>query len=274
MRHSCFFFALLCLCVTGTAGENTATPTASQTTLAQPATGVSVWMKCYQRITLPRAFNWNAATFHTLLRNPSWNGEAIMDFLSDSPEIATLYAADAFTIQGYLVREHTGHVFKRAEEQFRFFPSNIRPPGKKSWFELFKAGIALHDIGKPVAGEAGDKKRAPEFTVPIVEIVLENLGFSRAERGLLIALIGHDIVGEVAQRKRSPQSAYEALVDVARSIQMDPTEFFQAQLFFYTIDGSSYDNVLDLIFIQTDDGQLLPNKQAPLVELQRLFSAQ
>ena len=118
--------------------------------------------------------------------------------------------------------------------------------------------IALHDIGKPLAVRAGDKRRQHEFTLPILKKALADYGFSEAESKLAHALVDHDVVGNFVKRRIDAIAARAALNEIANGAGLALADFIPIQLLFYTVDASSYPSLRQAIFTMTEDGLIVP----------------
>lgn len=208
--------------------------------------------------------------FRRLLAAPEWNGKQILDFLSENALVGQLLDADAGLFQHYTVRQHTLRVFGVAAKQDAFMP-DVAPPRGTTWKTLFKLAIALHDISKGVAAEAGNKNEHHHLCVPMAEKIMADLRVAPKHQLVIRSLIEHDLIGDVMRNRRTVAESHTALADLARDNGMAPVDFFRMQVFFFTLDAASFDNVRKLHFVEDLDGSLHPTKQTAFRELAQSF---
>jgi hypothetical protein len=123
------------------------------------------------------------------------------------PQVADMYAQDAGVSEGYSIGEHTGMVLDMWSRQAS--PAQLDGLSERLGVDvtrLMHSTLLLHDIGKPLAIQEGEKWRQHEFTLPIMADVLAKEGFSEQEVKLAQAVVGHDIFGEVLKGRLSPQA--------------------------------------------------------------------
>jgi hypothetical protein len=154
------------------------------------------------------------------------------------------YASGIGVHEGYTLEQHTTMVLNQFEKYFR--DRNL-PGGMKT--ESFKTLLALHDIGKPAAIEAGDKTRQHEFTLPLLEKSLKALKgsgwgsidrISEKDANAAVALINADVIGEYLQGKISPEETAEIIKKNAKAAGMNPEDFLDLELILFKVDAGSY----------------------------------
>ncbi len=235
--------------------------------------GLKLLRKCHDRILAlsQGALRYNLPRFQRMMDAPAWNGEAILDFLGQPPDVLELLNADAGTFQHYSVGVHTDRVFKVAATQDAFLPDDIPAPPGTTWKKLLKLAFALHDISKGVAAEEGDKNHHHHLCVPMAERIMGELELPLSHQTLIRSLISHDLIADVLRGRRSVEDSHSALAELARTNGMEPRDFFRVQLFFFVADAASFNNVRNLHFEQAPDGRLLPTKHPLFRELQSSF---
>jgi hemoglobin/transferrin/lactoferrin receptor protein len=93
------------------------------------------------------------------------------------PQVADMYAQDAGVSEGYSIGEHTGMVLDMWSKQAS--PAQLDDLSSRLEMDvprLMHSTLLLHDIGKPLAIQEGEKWRQHEFTLPIMADVLANSG--------------------------------------------------------------------------------------------------
>jgi hypothetical protein len=198
------------------------------------------------------------------------SGSEIINYLVNDSELEQLFKASAGVWEGYSVEEHTLMVFAVFVQQFPLYQARYQfqvLPDVRLLATL-KLTLALHDIGKPYAIAAGDKERQHEFTIPLLEKVFLQLGFSVNEVKLAKALVDNDVIGEWIQGRISLEQAKEELEKIAQTAGMSLINYIPLQLLFYTADAGSYPNLYRRVFTTVDD-LLIPKK----FQFQRLWNA-
>ncbi|MDP2401954.1 MAG: isochorismatase family cysteine hydrolase, partial [Actinomycetota bacterium] len=99
--------------------------------------------------------------------------------------------SDVGVWERYTLREHVFMVIGQYERYF------MRDTSGSISSEDMLLVLALHDIGKPAAVAAGDKRRQGEYTRRVAEAFLAHLGFAddHVVRKLIRALSAHDPIG-------------------------------------------------------------------------------
>ena len=202
----------------------------------------------------------NTEKFWNILSTQEVNGKEIIEQLSQDKAIKNLFEKSAGLFEGYTVQEHTLMVFAVFKEQFNNYNKHFKfnVPSDIRLFETLKMAIALHDIGKSLADERGDKERQHEYTIPILKFQLKKFNFSTNEINFVQSLVGHDIIGGLMQQKISLEEAKSRLQTAANNAKMSLHDFLPLQLLFYTIDAASYPAVRQSYFTQ-NNGLLVSN---------------
>lgn len=207
------------------------------------------------------------------LRLTRMNGKSIIEFFSQNAKLNELFNKGAGVKEGYSIREHTLMVYDVFNEIRRFFPLQNRITKDGTNLEdLTNFIIALHDIGKPVAIKNEGKHLQHEYTLPIIQDIMKTHGFQQNDVNVISSLIGNDVLGNLMKGTISPQEAFRRLNSFANDAGMNPSDFFQLQAFFYTIDAASYPLLRAKIFQSTTDGRLIPNSPR-FEELQSMYQS-
>lgn len=183
------------------------------------------------------------------LASPSTDVDSIIQFLSQDPKIKKLYRSRAGNYEVYTIRTHT----ERVAENYLLQTKNFRFETASSvknvrLTPLMKATIALHDIGKPLALAKGSTHLQHQFTLPILEKKLLELGFSLDEIGVAKALVDHDVLGDLAKGIISPEEAYVKLVRISEKTPFTPNDFYRLQKDFYIADAAAYPGLRESVF--------------------------
>jgi hypothetical protein len=174
----------------------------------------------------------------------------IQDFISifknDFPE---LFSMSVGVHEGYSLEDHTKLVLTQFDRYF----SNKPLPGNVTK-TLFRTLLVLHDLGKPMAVQKGNKHLQHEETSKIVRPILEQLEFSGREISISLSLIGGDPIGEYIKG----ENVYNTLKEIrnmAGIAGLPVNEFFELLLIYYKCDAGSYTSdsggirSLDWIFV-------------------------
>jgi len=194
------------------------------------------------------------------LAKPSTDGNSILSFLEQDEEARALLAKSAGVQEGYTVKEHTLRVYGVFADQLA--SSGLKPVqigGENVDLpNLLKFTIALHDIGKGSAAEAGNVSLQHKFTIPILEKNLQKFGFSRKETEIASALVDNDILGAMVKNQLSVEDAQKSLTEIAQKVGMQPADFFTLESLFYRSDAASYPQVRENYFFSAG-GRVQPN---------------
>lgn len=195
-----------------------------------------------------------------LSRRDSQSGWDLLGFLMQEPKLKALYQ-ESLGENIPSVLSHTGGGLQNFLRQFPFFESRFSHlESDIRIYETLKLALALHDIGKGRAIKAGDKDKQHEFTLPILRQVMTQFNFNEAEIRLAETLVGNDVIGETFNPRinLSVETALLKLQDLAVKAEVSPSNFIELQLFFYTVDAGSYSALRAELFVENEQGRLLP----------------
>ncbi len=208
------------------------------------------------------------------------DGDAIVQFLKFNAEnvklprniiisLATLFSSDLDLQEGFSLERHTlmGYAqMKKLMPSFRW--SDIQAPPNVDPKRTLQFLYSLHDSGKPYATSVGLSHQ--ELSADILGQVMYQGGFTLAEIELAKALVGNDAIGSMIQYGTlTPQDAFEKILAISKRTNLSPRDFFKLQTFYYTVDASSYPQLLGSIF-NRDGGMLVP-KSDKFKVLKNLF---
>lgn len=238
----------------------------------------------YQQAALTQPAGDLAGRMAALLAAEPADGEALIAAFESVPGLRDLFCEWAGVGEGFSIRTHTLMVYEQLNSQFRHFGlDDIEMPQDVSLRRMFNGLIGLHDIGKSVAIEEGDKHRQHEFTTPIIKHTLAQAGLTPTEIALAANLVDNDILGDVVKRdskkatKEEPQedldttAAYERVCTLASEVSMNPDDYFKLQAFFYTVDASSYAFLRKHVF-DDHDGKMVPKSKSFAALERRVFN--
>jgi hypothetical protein len=206
------------------------------------------------------------------LRDDSFRPEKLINVLSTDPEIETLFAAATGLKSIPTIREHTLRVFKVFERQWRFLEEKLPATGMTAdarLKKLFRFTVALHDIGKGIAIDIGDRSRQLEYTNVIFREQLRAAGFNESEARLALALIYGPIFGDLADGHMTPELAVKKIREQAKRSRLTPLQYATLRGFFFTCDAASYDWLRAKSFVTESNGEIRPSfpAYAQVIEL-------
>jgi len=172
--------------------------------------------------------------------------------------------------KGKTVGQHTDQVLANWKD--RADPKMLSDMSDKYGVDMPKLmgdAILLHDIGKGLAVQAGDREMQHHFTKPIMEDVLKSQGYGDKEVAIANALVAHDIVGNAVkgmsgleteaiaagEKFLSPSEGAAALQQKAAEAGMDKADFVKIQQTFYESDAGSYKYLQQNVFEKGPDGK-------------------
>ena len=104
---------------------------------------------------------------------------------------------------------------------------------------LMTAAIPLHDIGKAEAYERGESQH--QHSIPILQEVLRQEGFSDKDITLATELLNHDLMGNLVRSFEDKTAETAAkLTEKAQKVGMGVEDFTTLQLAFYQADAAAY----------------------------------
>ncbi len=198
------------------------------------------------------------------------------DSALESFELKRLFNLSAGVIEELTVGEHTRAVLEIFRHQIQFYTkvfSSHMPVSEPR--KLLEFALIVHDLGKGLALEeftqrTGYPASCPEdfkqasqrqldFTLPVVENLMQSFEFNDAEKKFVLSLIQGDALGALVQGRVTLEVAEMALKDQANQAGLDLATFFGLKTIYYVSDAASYPN-LRL-------GKCLSNKQPVFEEL-------
>ncbi|MBP9733469.1 MAG: hypothetical protein KBD07_03740 [Candidatus Omnitrophica bacterium] len=162
----------------------------------------------------------------------------------------------------FTLRVHTLRVMECYEKHFARRPKVVAQ--ERAWFRLF---LALHDIGKPLAIEAGDKDWQHRFTVEILRRTRSFYPVSNIEFNDWIALVNGDPLGAYLKGLRSADEAGELIRAMAAQSSLEFSDFCRRLMIYYQCDVSAYTRraklmgALDGLFDWDSDGEIRFDEQ-------------
>lgn len=209
---------------------------------------------------------------HAWLADPNTDGKGIIERLEQDDEIRKLYAKSSGVWEGYSVKQHTLMAYDLFKEQLPKFKLDSIYYPEVYLPHFLKFAVAVHDVGKGLAVEAGSKALQHEYTIPLVEKIMKRIGFSAKEIIVAKTIIGNDVLGDLMKGTISVDEAFKQLSDLAKIVNMSPGDYFRVQSFFYTIDAGSYPSLKTRLF-EVKNGKLVPRKPE-FQALTRMFENQ
>jgi len=170
-------------------------------------------------------------------------GGQIAAFKAKYPVTAKHYPRSTHTEMGS-IESHTTDVGREWETQLsREDLASISDRFGSDVETLMASAIALHDIGKAEAIEEGEgKEHQHEHTIPILQKVLREEGFSEKDITLATELLNHDLIGPLFRgwSDETDVSVAAKLTAKAKKVGMNPSDFVTLQLAFYQADAAAY----------------------------------
>lgn len=139
-------------------------------------------------------------------------------------------------VRHYSIKTHTQLVC----EQFHKYFGKTRLPISSDLMTVF---LTLHDIGKPLAEQEGDRRKQHHFTGEIInDISLDCCGnhYTDNDRRILLALCNCDCMGEYFTGKISSDETISTLSKLADSAGMKLKDFLYIFMVYYQCDTASY----------------------------------
>ena len=202
------------------------------------------------------------ARLQRLLDEQPLDGDALLRFLGEHAHLGEVMHEWSGVAEGYSIGVHTRRVLRLCAEQLPLFDlQSVKVRPGIDLQRTLRFALAVHDVGKAVAVEAGDTAFQHEFTGPLLRRLMTQWGFGAEEVVLAETLVDNDLIGQVLhpEVRLDPNEAAKALAGRARDVGMTPRDFFTLQALFYTSDAASYPSLRDQLFVAQADGKLEPH---------------
>jgi len=184
----------------------------------------------------------------------------LVEYLSQTPWMKAMFNYDG-SIVGWHTRMVLGECAQRWDQVDWLA---IAVPDGFGLAMTVKVALAFHDIGKGVREywRARGARTQHDFTVPILEKAMAELGFGIEETALAVALVGHDTLGTMIQNRLSVDAAHDALLQRQKATVLSPKDFFRIQTFFYVADVASYSELRDEVLDRRQRQPMSPRFRA------------
>ncbi|TLS41654.1 hypothetical protein FE633_35085 [Streptomyces montanus] len=171
-----------------------------------------------------------------LFASTPYSPRAVLESLSEVPELGREFAMPNSGKHGYPLIEHTFMVCNMFERAFPEWPLEAAFP--KSAFRLL---LCLHDMGKPAALRMNDKAKQHVLTVELVRKYQSVLPVSHEALATTLGLLSDDALGLFVRNKIPEEEAVERVGRMyARSEGVDADQFFGVLTAYYQVDSGSY----------------------------------
>lgn len=184
---------------------------------------------------------------------PTFDAKAAYDLIgSNSPTLKRLVTYQAGVSEGYTIAQHTLMVLDLLARQMPHSPlfADAEANQDIDFPTLMIATLYMHDIGKGVPVETwNDKNYQHEFTLPVLENMMCQMGFTRREVSIASKIVSHDLFGAAAKASSSRNygvatAALKEFETTAREIgtalNVPAPAMFELQNLLYVCDSASY----------------------------------
>ena len=182
-----------------------------------------------------------------VIPQPTPHSEPLDRIVDANPGLAKLLDQDAGVKEKETVRQHTQRVLRNWRVERPALQGVAAELGmQESDFDMFMEDvIALHDIGKPLAIQAGKKSDQHRHTTPLLQKTLEDMGWGQAQVDLATELINNDFIGGLLKGKVTVQKAAQEIRDSAERLGIKPEVYMAMQQAFYKADAGAYPTLRD-----------------------------
>lgn len=197
-----------------------------------------------------------------------------------SIDFGELLDASVGVWERYTLREHVYMVVGQYERYF----AGSNPGGLCEEDVLLL--LALHDIGKPAAVQAGDKSQQHEYSAQIGSAFLAHLGYREEDRlmKLLGAINSGDPIGKML-KTGDVDACLPILENAATLSGMSESDYLDFVLVYFMVDASSYTSdaimpdgrpgfeSLDWLFVFDHEAGRMALEETTALKIKRLHSA-
>lgn len=136
-------------------------------------------------------------------------------------------------VRHYKLIDHTKLVCKQFEKYFWVDIWSIDP-------NLFRVFLVIHDIGKPIAFQKGNKGDQYKYTQEIIKSIWDKLPFDENELKIVLKLLEGDTLGEYFQGKLSAEKSVTNIIRLSTECGLSSQVFFKIYMIYYQCDTASY----------------------------------
>ena len=191
----------------------------------------------------------------------------ILNICKGVPLLEELYNA---RVRHYTIKEHTSNVLNQFDTYFsnQFSEFDI---------DVFRMFLLLHDIGKPLAHNKGNRENQSLETIKIISDNKEKLNISENDFILFKALLSTDALGMYIQNKIPINEAYESIIKQSKYSGLEKNAFFYLLSVYYQCDTASYTKdaggykFLEHLFIY-QNGNKVYNSAAKLLQFSTVYN--
>ncbi len=196
----------------------------------------------------------NPKVIHQTLETPLFNPSALINSLAKDDTLKELFESSAGKSGGYSIRSHVLRLFEIMTTQLPAIDYfiHIKASPKVDLLKTMRITAALHDIGKPISASFTGEDTQDLFNLPLLKELMRKLKFTKEETTLSHSLVGAGVFGNLIQGKITVNEAYLRLSELAELNNLAIADYYQLQLFFFTIDAAAYDSLKETIFVESN----------------------
>jgi hypothetical protein len=168
-----------------------------------------------------------------VFQKEQFNPKDLLDLLKR--QYPKVYDQSVGVSEGYSLEEHTLMMMKQFE---KYFSEEELPTGLDR--NIFRLILAVHDLGKPEAVQAGGGHLQHEYTPEKVHALFDALGIDEFHTHLADIIVSRDIVGEYIQGHTGSEDVRVFITDYANKLGVTDDELFNLLTTFYKVDAGSY----------------------------------
>ena len=187
-----------------------------------------------------------------------------------NPEYADLFNTK---VRHYTLKRHTELVCTQFEKYF----GSIQLPVSHNLMKFF---LSLHDIGKPIAENEGNRNNQYRYTQDIIsKIKLTCCGqsYSENDRDLMLALASGDTLGDYFKGSINVSTAVEQISRLSIQAHMSKSDFLYIFMVYYQCDTGAYTQdagglrYLEGLFQYTDTKTKIFNCEENLIQMSETY---
>lgn len=194
------------------------------------------------------------ADFHHKVMTKKVTFDQVLVFLKMDSRLDNLFYAPNGAPGQPSIEAHSRDVFVQWRKQ--------APPAER--LHYMPLVIALHDIGKPLAIQSGDRDRQHFFTAPLVGELMEKYQFEEFDIRITQRLLLNTSLPRLLKGLITAEKAAEEIHAEAFLLRVKPLDFFNWKLAFFSADAGSYHSLREHLFTQDSKGKLIA--KSPQVE--------
>lgn len=180
-----------------------------------------------------KGYGWQSELDDILAHLEESSNSILLFYYNKYFELKKLYNTQ---VRHYTIKEHTELVCSEFDKYF----DCISLPINRTLFKIF---LSLHDIGKPIASQNGDRSQQHKYTIEIInkyDLSYFQFNVDNYSKKVLTTLASNDCIGEYFQSLQGIEYTCETIYSMAKNIDININNLFYLLMVYYQCDVAAY----------------------------------